>query len=477
MSISSLDFAVMGFYVLALVGIGIYTSRKVESATDYALAGRQLKFPVLLGTLVGTVIGAGATMGNAGKAYHIGYIVLLASVSYFIGYLILSRLAPRLRAANITSIPDALQHRFGAGMRMIASFVILGGVVLMFGLQLTAFGIVTSTLLGGAGISYETAVIAGLAVIVLYTLAGGLLAVAVTDLLQAIILIVSLGLLLPMVLTSELGGVTAVWEALSQPPVDPDSASDWMFYLSFIPTFIAFVVIEPSIWQRIAAAEKDSDLAPALLLTAGIFLAWSILIVGLGIIAFHLYPDLKSGDAAIPSLIFSHMPVVIKGLCLAAIMAAIMSTADTVLLIAGTTFGMDIVGGLKPHIKDHTLLIISRVSIVAVSLIGLALAFAKIDLFTIGFLTYGLAVSGLFVPIMAALFARNVTSRGALSAAISGILIFSVVHILEFAGLDIPVEPIFAAITVNVVCLYAFSRFDAGGETLPPPLFSPQSNI
>ena len=471
MGIETPDLVVIGLYMAALIGIGFFSSKQIQSATDYALAGRGLKFPVLLGTLVGTVIGAAATMGAAGKAFDIGYMVLVACISYFIGYLILARLAPRLRSMNITSVPDVLHRRFGNRMRTVASFVILAAVVLMFGLQLTAFGVVASTLLGDVGVSYETAILVGVAVILAYTLVGGLLAVAITDLLQAVILIIGIGFLLPVILTIDIGGTALVWNALRNPPVNHDSTSNWLLYLAFIPTYIAVVVIDPTAWQRIAAAEKGRDVAPALYATAGIYVAWSILIVCLGILAFHLYPDLESGDAAIATLIFNHMPVVVKGLCLAAIMAAIMSTADTVLLIAGTTFSMDFVRGFKPQVSDNSLLIIGRVAITVVAIAGVWLALMRIELFTIAFLTYGLMVAGLFIPVMAALFAKKATAGAALSAAVSGIAAFSVLHVLNFAGYSTGIEPVLAAIGISAIAFVMITHLDGGRSEIKTPSF------
>jgi len=456
--LASADLVVIGLYLLVLIGVGVYASKKNQSATDYALAGQGLKFPVLLGTLVGTVIGAGATMGNAGKAFNIGYLVLITCLAYFVGYLILARLAPLLRAKKMTSIPNVLHQRFGNGMRTISSFVILGCVVLMFALQLTAFGVVASTLLKEVGVGYELAVLVGVIVILAYTLIGGLLAVAITDLLQAIILLVGIGVILPIIITIDMGGLDSVFEALKNPPGLNDDNLNWMPYLALIPTFIAVVVIDPGAWQRIAAAEKSEFVKPALYITAGIYLVWSFLIVCLGILVFHLYPNLESSDAAIATLIFNHVPVVAKGLCLAAIMAAIMSTADTVLLIAGTTFSMDIVKGFKPQTTDRALLLTGRVAIIVVALIGVFLALAKIELFTIGVLSYGLLVTGLLIPIMAALYAKKTSSKSALGASIAGIVTFVLAVSIKFAGYDIHIDPALLAIALSAATHFVMSR-------------------
>jgi Na+/pantothenate symporter len=173
---------------------------------------------------------------------------------------------------------------------------------------------------------------------------------------------------------------------------------------------------------------------------------------------FHLYPSLESSDAAIATLIFNHVPVVAKGLCLAAIMAAIMSTADTVLLIAGTTVSMDIVKGFKPQTTDRALLLIGRVTIIVVALIGVFLALAKIELFTIGVLSYGLLVTGLLIPIMAALYAKKTSSKSALGASIVGIVTFVLAVIIKFAGYHIHIDPALLAIALSAATHFIISR-------------------
>jgi SSS family transporter len=472
MSLDAIDLFVMAVYMGALVGVGVFASRRIATSEDYAVAGRSFGMPVLLGTLIGSAIGAAATMGKAGKAYEAGYAVLLASGAYFLGYILLAFLAPKLRAARIDSMPDVLERRFGAGMRVMAAAVLLLVVIPVVGLQLIACGVILTEAMPGLGLGYAEAVVGSALVMVGYTLVGGLLAVAYTDLLQVVVMVLGLGLLLPIFVTADVGGLSALGEALVPPTTDVLGGMRWGYVLSFVPVFTTFVLIDPGAWQRIAAARDPRDLRPAMLWTAGFYGVWAVLVVALGVVAFNLHPELANGDAAIPQMVLDHMPVGLQGLCLAAIIALMMSTADTALLISGTTVSWDVLRVLRPQVPDRTLLLVSRVVILAVGALGVVFALTRISLFEVNIIALGLFVSGLFVPVMASLFYRRATSAGALASSIAGGGVVLACHVAQLGfGVQLPVEPIVAGLGASLLGLVLVSHAGgSSGRSTPPVL-------
>jgi solute:Na+ symporter, SSS family len=451
--IETIDLVVIVFYLLAMIGLGFWASSKIKSNEDYALAGRSLGWPVLTGSLIGTIIGGVATLGNAGKAYEVGYVVVIANLSYFFGYILLAVIAPRLRSAGIESVPDALQKRYGRAPRVLSSVIIFLTVMIIFTAQLIACGVIATMVLADLGISYEQAVIIGAVVIVLYTVVGGLLAVAYTDMLQSVILLIGIGLLLPIFLVSDVGGWDQAVELLQSKQESFMAGMQPGYLLALIPTYLAVVLIDPAAWQRIAAAKKVEHLRPALLATAGVFLFWSLLIAALGVLAFNLYPDLALSDQVIPTLIFEHMPPVVKGLCLVAILAILMSSADSLLLIAGTTVSRDIVPSFKQDVGDKTLLKINRYTIFTVGALGGLIALSQISLFDITVIAYGIFVAGLFIPVMSALFLKRATWLCATSSGVSGAIAVVVSFAVRKSGVELPVEPIFIGLGASVLGL------------------------
>lgn len=459
---TDLDFAVIAFYFAGMVFVGWLASRKVNSVQDYAIAGGKLGFPVLLGTLVATQIGGGATLGRAGKAYEVGIAIGIASLAYALGLYLFTRLSPVLRRLKVWTIPGALDLRYGPLMRIVVSVVILITIIALFSAQLIAFGLAVVALSGGTGVTFTQAVLVAAVIMVAYTVVGGFFAVAYTDLIQAVIMVIGIGIMLPVLVVSDLGG-----PAVAVAHLKPDMGNflggmAGLFVLSFFVIDIPAVLIDVSLWQRNAAASSDAQMKKALYWTIGVFVAWSVVAIALGIWASVLLPELgisgRGGDAAIPELIILYMPPIAKGLCLAALMAVMMSTADTALLLGGTTMGFDVVKALKPEVSDKTVMRVTRTTIVLIGVIGSIIALGRGGLFEIVLVAMAIYVSGAFFPTMAALFWRRATSAGALASTVGATLCVLVLYAMKKAGtLPHGVEPIFVALLVSAILLVGVS--------------------
>jgi|OM-RGC.v1.001987628 solute:Na+ symporter, SSS family len=474
-AIEIVDGLVILIYLAVIVGVGFYASTKIKSSADYAVAGRSMKFPVLCGTLIGTTIGAAATMGKAGKAYEAGFAVLYASIAYMLGYVLMAFFASRLRAANIDSMPDVLQRRYGKTMRVVGAVILLLTAIPVVGIQLSACGLIVTQFLPDLGISFTGAVVIAALVIVVYTLLGGLLAVAFTDLMQVGIMFLGIGIMLPLLLLFEVGDLDALKAVLVSPVEGWLGGLDLAYTLSFFPVFTAIVLIDPSVWQRIAAAKCAEDLRPAMFLTAGFFGFWSVLVVGLGVVAFNLYPGLSEADLAIPQMIVDYMPPVLKGICLAAIIALIMSTGDSMLLICGTTVSWDIVRVLRPGTQDKTLLLISRLVILVIGIVSVFFALLRIPLFEVNFMALGIFVSGLFMPVMGAIFYRHATTIGAVCATALGAGSFLGLQLMQFGlGITPPVQPILVGLGLGVVIYFIVCKFTWSADTATSPALARQ---
>jgi SSS family solute:Na+ symporter len=202
MSGITLDLIVVILYFVALLGVGYYASRKVRSTEDYTIAGRRLGYPVLLGTLIGTAIGAAATVGKAGKAYEVGIAIFIATISYGIGLIIFGLVAPTIRRIEIWTIPDALDLRYGRGIRIVTACVMVLAVIALFGAQLIAVGIAGVAVLADFGVTYFEIILGAGIIMIIYTVMGGLLAVAYTDVVQTVIMLLAIGIILPIIILS-----------------------------------------------------------------------------------------------------------------------------------------------------------------------------------------------------------------------------------------------------------------------------------
>jgi len=468
------DLVVIGLYLLVILGVGIYASRKISGTEDYTIAGRRMGFPVLLGTLIGTAIGAGATVGKAGKAYDVGIAMFFISLAYAVGLLLFSFMAPTIRRMNIWTIPDALNLRYGKGLTIVTAVVMVLAVVALFGGQLIAVGLVVVAVLGKFGVTYQEAIIGAAVIMIFYTVLGGLLAVAYTDVVQTVIMIVAVGIILPIIILSDVGGVAAAAEYLQPAPGKFWGGLSAVYIISIFLIDIPFCLIDPSLWQRASAARDAGTIRKGMYVTAAIYFFWTFIAVFLGIMATRLIPGLgataEGTDAAIPSLIAMYMPPVLKGLCLAAMMAIMMSTADTGLLIAGTTFSHDIVKNFKPGMSDRSLLLLARGFILVIGVLGIFFALSMRGIFDILLLAFAIFVSGIFVPTMAAIYWEKATKQAALISSVVASITVVVLYGLKLSKVLPDIEPIFISILVSFVLMYGISRLTYRPETATPRL-------
>ena len=472
--LDALDAAVIALYFVGALGVGYWSSRRIKSADDFSVAGGHLRFPVLLGTLIATAVGASSTMGKAGKAYEVGIGIFFASFAYAAGLYLFSYLAPILKRIDIWSVPQALRMRYGSAFMYMSGIIILIAVIGIFGVQLVAFGVVVVTLLPGAGVTYEQAVLGATVIMVGYTALGGLLAVAYTDLLQTIIMVAAIGILLPLLVISDMGGGAPALASLSPPSGDWLGGMTVAFVVSIFLVDVPFSLLDNSLWLRTGASRHVADIRRGVRLTAYFFIAWSLVVTVLGVFAIELVPGLEATeggpDAAIPLLVMEYMPPIIKGLCLAALLAVIMSTADTVLLISGTTVSWDLVGAMKPDMDDAAKIRVARITVFVAGAIGAAFALVVRGLFDILLLAFAVYVASLFVPVMAALFWRRATRAGAFASAGTAFVALTGLYAMKFAGtLSDGIEPIPVSMALGLVAMVGVSL--AGGQqAATPPL-------
>ena len=174
----TLILTVVGLYMAAMLAVGIIFSKKASNAEEYYLSGRSLPTPVLMFTFAATWIGASSTMGKSGLAYVNGISAISPTIGSFIAFFIFTAFAGRIRRIgaehNVSSIPDLFEKRFGKATSLIAALVIAWTMICTTGTQLIAFSKVLEYMFSPYGISYEQALIIGMAIVVFYTMLSGM---------------------------------------------------------------------------------------------------------------------------------------------------------------------------------------------------------------------------------------------------------------------------------------------------------------
>jgi len=457
--ISWIDIAVIFLYLAVLVVIGVVTARRIKSTEDYGVAGRKLNFPVTLGAVPARLIAAGATLGRAGEAYQSGISIYWAVGGVFIGSIIFAFfMAKKIREIGIWTLPELLNTKYGRAPRIIGAVLLLLGGTVIYSTQLAGLGICVSALLKSLGLDFNSAVFICGAVVVAYTLLGGLLAVAYTDTFQFLIFLPVLGIILPIYVFSSVGNP---FEVYNQLPTDylailgkqPITVLSWFFL------FILAQLIDMTMWQRAAAARTGNIIKNAAITNAFLFIFWSFITITIGLAAVIVLPNLLSTygkiDFVLPAMALKYLPAGLVGLCFVALAAVLMSTASSILLLAGILVGRDIIQPLSKGMSDKKLLWTSRAVVMVVGIVGIIIALYMTGIFRAMYLGYALFVGGAFIPVMAALYWKKGTKQGALWSMIVSMVVIVTLYAL---GSPFGIEPIIPGLIISLLLMYFISK-------------------
>ena len=345
--LTGLDFAVIILYIIVLLGIGFWASKKSnQHGGDLFLGGRQLKWPNIGLSIWGTNVGPSMLIATTSLAYSTGLVGGNFSWLAFPILLILSRVfIPRYLQARIYTTPEYLSFRFNETTRdIVAIYALVSILILWLGGTLYAGGIIISQMLGWPlWISVSSLMVIAMS----FTITGGLTAVVYTDTFQMILLIISSVVLLVLGVNA-VGGVQTLWEST------PDNywkmflpASDevypWHALLLGYPVLgIWFWCTDQTIVQRALGAKNIKHAQKGILFTAGLKILDTFIFVVPGIVCFVLFPNLQNPDEAFLTLSVDILPTGLLGLTISVILAALVSTVDSGLNSLSTVFTLDI---------------------------------------------------------------------------------------------------------------------------------------
>jgi SSS family solute:Na+ symporter len=405
MQISGIDLAIIAGYVLMMLGVGYYVMRKAPSFEEYLVAGRSMTTPILICTLASTYYGLDVLFGTSEIAFNDGVVAFFgySELSLAIYVIAAFALSKKLREANFTSLPDILDRFYGKGT------AIFGALASIFysipALSLFALGRITEVVFG---IDARLGALLLGSVALLYTLLGGLWAVAITDTIQFVLMCVTLAIAVPL-LMGRVGGFEAV----------ADFAPDTFFApLGGIPIFLMVayaatglsILVDPGFYQRVFAAKGPRQARNAMLIAIGIWIVYDWLVTAGGMMAAaavhagDLPADLHPNDALLAAVIYA-LPVGLVGIFLAGVLATAMSTIDSYSLVAGANIAYDIYRPLvKPNASDQELVRNTRIGIVVSWVLGYALAFMFDRLMALWVFTATFLTSTVLVPIFMGLF-------------------------------------------------------------------------
>jgi len=471
MHLGTLDFTVVGIYAVVLLLLAQWVSREKsghqKDTKDYFLAGRALPWWAIGASLIAANISAEQIIGMSGSAFVMG--IAIASYEWMS--------ALTLVIVQIYTMPQFLEQRYDHRVRMVLAVFWLGVYVFVNLTSILWLGALAINTVTGLDLTYALLMLAAFAAA--YSLYGGLKAVALTDIIQVVLLVFG-GLMIAYISMNEVSGGAGVIAGfkmlLEQAPdkFDMILSKDNPHYMS-LPGISVLVggmwIMNLSYWgfnqyiiQRALAAKSNAEAQKGIIFAAFLKMLMPVLVVLPGIAAVILAPDLSAPDKAYPE-IMKLLPAGVMGLVFAALIAAIVSSLASMMNSIATIFTMDIVkhyGGRS----EQQLVTIGRIVSLSALIIAVIVARPLLGNFDQAF-QYIQEFTGFFTPgivaiFLLAIFWKKATANGALAAAI-GSAAFSVACKLYWPSLPF-IDRVGLAFILCVILGMLVSQMQGGGD-------------
>jgi solute:Na+ symporter, SSS family len=422
-------------YALITVIIGIVASRLVKNVNDFALAGRRLPLVVSASAFFATWFGAETVLGASSEFTEGGLISVIedpfgAALCLLLVGLFFARPLYRM---NILSLGDFYRNRFGRRAELISSVFMIVSFFGWTAAQFVAFGTVLD-IVTGAGVTEGIAI--GAAIVIVYTVTGGMWAVSLTDLVQTVVIIAGL-LAVAILLVHDAGGIGKV---IDRTPggffnmLPEGSFSSWMEYIAAWITIGLGSIASQDVFQRVMATRSERTAVRSAWLGSIMYLTIAFIPLLIGLCARILYPELIAGDPQrfLPLVVMEHSAVWVQALFFGALLSAIMSSASAGVLAPATILAENIIRPFFPGLSQSQLLSVFRLSVVFIALCSVALSFFRQNIYELVAESSALTLVSLFVPLAAGIYIRRANTAGALLSMLLGLAAWIVFQACPF---------------------------------------------
>ena len=423
MSTGTIIFVGVGIYIVLMLAVGVYASRRTHTVTEFIVAGRGLPLWICTATVIATWFGGGTMMGTSGSAYQYGLLGVIAdpfgsALCLFLVGFFFARLFRRLR---ILTVADFMAQRYGQVAAMAITFTTLFSNIMWVGGMLVAFGLIFQSL---TGTPFVVGVLGGALVIVTYTAIGGLWAVALTDFLQMVIIVIGLVVLLTVVLI-DVGGWSAIGPRLPEGTFrlipGENTAEQWLNYLRAWMIIGLVDISAQTLTQRALAAKSERVAQNSFYLGSFGYFVFGMIPVTLGLIASVTMPGMAEPEALIPTLAIEHLHPVAVAIFVGALLAAIMSSSDSALLACASVLTQNVLPLIKRSPSTRLGLIVARTSIPACAVVSILIALEFQVVFDLILDANILGMAAIIVPFIVGVWWKKANRTGALSSMAAGL--------------------------------------------------------
>ena len=423
-------------YLLGTLGIGVWAGTRVKNTADFAVAGRSLPLIMVVTTTFATWFGAETVMGLPAKFVQggLGAVVEDPFGAGLCLVLVGAFFAAKLYQKNLLTIGDFYRQRYGKGVEVFCSLSIILSYLGWVAAQVTALGLVFNILTDGA-MSPQTGMVVGLLAVLVYVVIGGFLAVAWTDFIQMIVLV--LGLAVIAVFAADLAGGTDKVLALAHSRdlgrfLPQPTFTEMAMFIGSGLTMMLGSIPQQDVFQRVMSA-KDAKTAQRGAIIGGFsYIAFAFVPMFIVLAAVAVMGDkaleLAQNDyqRVLPSFIMGHMPLFMQILFFGALLSAIKSTSSATLLAPTTSFVENILKQIRPGMSDRQSLVAMRVTLVvfAFAVLAYAIALQGTSIYDLVSAAYQVTLVAAFVPLVFGLYWKRATTQGAVFSIFAGVAVW-----------------------------------------------------
>jgi Na+/proline symporter len=410
-------------YVALQVAIGMAVSRRVRTEEDYLLAGRRLGPVLATASIFATWFGAETCMGGAGAAYERGRFSLAQPEPFAYGacLLVMGLLFARaLWNARVTTLADLFRRRFSPGVERLAALLMVPTSILWAAAQVRAFGQVIAA---SSTMSTDVAIVLATGAVLVYTVSGGLLADAVTDVVQGVAVIFGLVLLAAVVFVDP-APVDVALPASAITTTSGISGTGWLTVMEDWAVPIMGSVFAQELVARVCAARSPRVARGGALVGGASYVAVGSLALALGAAGARLVPGLDHPEQVLSALAQQHMHGFLYVLFAGALVSAILSTADSTLLVAGSLTSHNLILPVRPGLSEAAKVRFARMGVVFFGLAACALALRADSVSGLVEQASSLGSSGIFVVALMSLTTRWGGKRSAYAALALGMCVY-----------------------------------------------------
>ena len=430
-------------YLLITIGIGLFAAKYVSNSKDYLVAGRKLPLYITTATVFATWFGAETVLSVSATFARDGLGGVIADPfgSSFCLVFVALFFARAFYRMDLLTIGDFYHKRYNKTVEVTTSVAIAISYLGWTAAQLTALGLTFSVLSGGS-ISLETGIYISAAIVLGYTIWGGMWSVALTDLFQSVVILI--GLTAVAWLVSDMAGgtgkvIAAAHEAGKFEFFPKANLKDWLWFLAAWMTLSIGSIPQQDVFQRVTSAKDEKTSIRGCLLGAAIyftfafvpiFIAYAALVIDPGYAKLFANEDAREIQRILPELILERTPLWAQVFFFGALLSAILSTASGALMAPTALVTENIVRPFAPKLNDKQFLLLLRVVLVAFTLAALIFGLnSKSTMYEMVQNAYKVTLVSCIVPLTAGIYWQRANTTGAVISVVFGLFSWGVAEI------------------------------------------------